>query len=96
MKQADYQERVRKLGHALQSGVAADHSLGSEDGSPKHLRVGVNMALVEGAAIAQLLIGKGLVSEDEWQAAHIIALEREVESYRRSLSERLGREVTLA
>lgn len=43
--------------HGMQSGVAYEHSNGSPDGSPKHLRVGINSAQVNNAALARLLIG---------------------------------------
>jgi hypothetical protein len=32
--------------HAVQSGVAFDQARGSDDGSPKHLRTGVNLCKV--------------------------------------------------
>ncbi len=53
------QDRYDAACHAMQSGVAADHQGGSDDGSPKHLRVGVNSALVSVAATGRLLIGQG-------------------------------------
>jgi hypothetical protein len=54
-------------GHAVQSGVAFLMSIGAaNDTTPKHLRVGVNSALVESGALAELLIGKGLITRTEY------------------------------
>ncbi len=68
--------------HAIQSGVKFEHEmLRSDDGSPKHLRVGVNLAQVSVAALAGLLIDRGLFTMDEYEAAMALAAEQEVERY---------------
>ncbi|QJY46674.1 hypothetical protein [Pseudonocardia broussonetiae] len=90
------QDRYTAAMHAMQSGVAADQSGGSEDGTPKHLRVGVNSALVSVAGIGRLLIDKGVITQDEYEAAVADAMENEVRLYERRLSERLGSTVTLS
>jgi hypothetical protein len=87
--------RIRDLQHAIQSGVAAEHQLGSNDGSPKHLRVGVNIGLLQIGALAQLLIDKGLIGKDEYASALIRNLEIEVATYERRLSETTGKRITL-
>jgi hypothetical protein len=87
--------------HAIQTGVAMDIELDamrSEDRSAtstKHLRVGVNMALVEQAAIAKLLIDKGLITQREFDDAITHAVNEEAKRYEQHISERLGRRVTL-
>lgn len=82
--------------HAMQSGVAMemeDPSIRST--SPKHLRVGVNSALVGDAALAQLLIAKGVFTLDEYLEALAVEAEAEAERFRQRLSAKLGVEVHL-
>ena len=67
--------------HGVQSGVAYEHSKGSPDGSPKHLRVGINSAHVNNAAIARLLIDKGVITLDEIEEANRLAMNEEVAQY---------------
>jgi hypothetical protein len=72
--------------HAMQTAVALDHERGSKDGTPKHLRVGVNSALCDLAALARLLIEKGVITWDEYQKAMTEEMEREVQRYRERLN----------
>jgi hypothetical protein len=74
--------RYTDAAHAMQTAVAIDHARGNPDGSPKHLRVGVNAAMVDHAALATLLMDKGLITLDEYEAALAAAMEREVARYR--------------
>jgi hypothetical protein len=87
---------VETLAHAMQSGVAQTLHLDPSSGTPKHLRVGVNMALVEVAALAGLLIEKGVFTREEYDAALIKGLRQEVNSYEESLSRAMGANVKLA
>lgn len=89
-------EEYRALSHAMQSGVAVDQARGSEDGSPKHLRVGVNVALVDGASLVKLLMDKGIFTEEEHLVAVVEGMRAEVHRYQRALSDRYGLHVTLA
>jgi hypothetical protein len=73
--------RYQAACHAMQSGVALEHSQGARDGEPKHLRVGVNSALVTDAAVTRLLIEKGVFTEQELAIALADEMEREVERY---------------
>lgn len=72
--------------HAMQTGVRVEQELGSEDGTPKHLRVGVNSALVGNSALASLLIAKGVITLDEYQRAQADEMRNEQKRY----EERLG------
>lgn len=92
------QERYVAAAHAMQSGVAARMALDGANGdtTPKHLRVGVNSAMVEHSALAQLLIAKGIFTSDEYVEALAEAMEREVSLYEHELTKRTGRKVTLA
>lgn len=88
-------ERYRAAMHAVQSGVKMDHANGGEDGSPKHLRVGVNSALVDSAALATLLIDKGVFTLDEYHKALADEAEAEKKRYEYLLSKKLGGNITL-
>lgn len=81
--------------HAMQSGVAAEMQHNPSPSNPKHLRVGVNSALVSSGALAQLLISKGVITETELYTALADAMEREVDSYEARLSSHHGVEIRL-
>ena len=53
----------------------------------KHLRVGVNSAMVDSAGLATLLIEKGIITGDEYEKALADAMEHERERYEALLSE---------
>lgn len=83
--------------HAMQSGVAMEMELrpGSAATSPKHLRVGVNTAMLEHSAVVRLLLDRGLFTLDQYEAALADAAEAEARRYERRLSDLLGKSVTL-
>lgn len=91
----DKKERYRGLMHAMQSGVAHAMELGSDEASPKHLRVGINAAMVNHGALASLLIEKGLITEAEYWDTLIEYAENEVANYETALSKLMGTEVSL-
>ncbi len=72
-----YQEAA----HAMQSGVATVMNTDPSETSPKHLRVGVNSAMCDTAALARLLVAKDIFTLDEWEKAITEEMEREVERY---------------
>jgi hypothetical protein len=78
-------ERYMRAAHAMQSGVAAKMTVAPSDTTPKHLRVGVNSAMVEHAGLAKLLVDKGVITEAEYFEAIISAMEDEVVLYEREL-----------
>ena len=90
----DYKAKV----HAMQSGVAMKMNYDPSDTSPKHLRVGVNSALCDQAALARLLIDKGIITEAEYEAAITAEMGREVERYETWLQTHTGAnaKITLA
>lgn len=78
--------RYAEAAHAMQTAVAIDHQRsGERDATPKHLRVGVNSAMVNHDAVATLLLEKGIITPDEYEAALAAAMEREVARYRDEL-----------
>lgn len=82
----DDNRRYHEAAHAMQTAVKIDQERGSQDGSPKHLRVGINSAMVNHDAIATLLIDKGIITEEEYVAALAAAMEREVARYRERIN----------
>jgi hypothetical protein len=99
MSQAD-KERYERAIHAMQSGVAFEmaQSGGPDPGdtAEKHLRVGVNSALCDSAALARLLVEKGVITQDELERAVADEMEREVDRYRARIREATGADVHLA
>lgn len=92
-------ERYIAAAHAMQSGVKADIETDARTQGctrPKDIRVGINSALVDSAALAELLINKGIITLEEYQDVLAVAMEREAKRYEELLSTRLGTKVTLA
>jgi len=80
--------KLEALPHRVQSAIAFFEGqrdmLGTRyaELEPKHLRVGVNSALVEASAMAALLFRKGVFTAEEYYDALIEGWEREVDDYR--------------
>lgn len=88
--------RYRVAAHAMQTGVAFANPEGTGDQTPKHLRVGVNSAMVEHSALAHLLMRKGVITEEEYYTALADGMEQEAERYRSELQARHpGTKITL-
>lgn len=83
-------QKYLSLCHAMQSGVAAKLNRDNSDTTPKHLRVGVNSAMVDSAALATLLMKKGIITEDEYFDALIERMQAEVKAYEDWLNESFG------
>ena len=80
-------KRYEAAVHAMQSGVAYMLTRGPNgECSPKHLRVGVNSAMCDQAALVRLLIAKGLFTQEEYVAEVTAEMEREVERYSRRIN----------
>lgn len=66
----------------MQTGVKYEMETGRDSATtPKHLRVGVNSAMVAQAGLVKLLIDKGLITEDEYFESQADAMEEEVKRY---------------
>lgn len=91
------QQRMLKLQRRMQAGVAQEMNVPGRQSAtePKHLRVGVNTALIEGSAVAKILIEKGVFTELEYFTAIGDLLQREVDDYERRLSQHYGTKITL-
>ena len=89
-RMAAAQDRYNRAAHAMQSGVRWEHAEGSTDGNPKHLRVGVNSAHIATAALAGLLINRGLFTLEEYIEAQADEMEAEVKRYEDRINAKLG------
>lgn len=84
--------------HAMQTGVNFTMQSDPEEAkqvTPKHLRVGVNVALVNHTALVTLLINKGIITEVEYYESIASKMEQEVARYKRRLEEMTGKKVDL-
>lgn len=67
--------------HAIQTGVQYEIETGLRAHDPKLLRTGINMAMCDHAALARLLIQKGVITHEEYVEAITAEANREVERY---------------
>lgn len=81
--------------HAMQTGVAVMMSRGSKETDPKHLRVGVNSAMVDTAAIVNLLVRKGIFTLDEFKEELTDQMNLEADRYETTINESLGASMTI-
>lgn len=88
-------ERYMKAMHAMQTGIMYLLELDPTPAEPKHVRVGINSAKCDQAAIAKLLMAKGIITEDEYAKAIADEAEHEVKRYELELSQIYGRNITL-
>lgn len=101
IKIAQLKERYEALLHAVQSGVKWEHEAQRESGipedtrasGPKHLRTGVNSALIQNSSLVMLLMRKGLISEREYWETQVEFFEDEVERYNQRATQTLGTQV---
>ena len=84
------QARYHAALHAMQSGVAMKMNYDAADTGPKHLRVGVNSAMAEHAALVTLLVSKHVISWEEYYTSLADAMEYEKAHYEAELRERFG------
>lgn len=83
--------QLHQLAHRVQSGVAFLQGQSEikgeryESTEPKHLRVGVNSALVEASAMSALLFRKGLITSEEYFDTLIEFWGYEVDSYQQEV-----------
>jgi len=80
------QRRYMAAAHAVQSGVAMElndnpPSNSASPASPKMLRVGINMAMIEHGALVRMLIAKGIFTEAEYFAELTSGVEDEQRQY---------------
>ncbi len=90
---ADFLKRlVARYGmalHAVQTGVAMHVVKNHPSIEPKHLRVGVNSALIDSATLAELLIERGIFTREEYLTKLCLKAEEEVSRYEKELGVKL-------
>lgn len=84
------EERYLNALHAMQSGVAYKMEFDPADTQPKHLRVGINSALVNSSALVNLLIKKGIITHEEYFKELADLMEEEVKNYEKTLGQKLA------
>ncbi len=89
MSQED-RDRYKLAMHAMQSGVAMKMNYDPSETTPKHLRVGINGAMLEHSALATCLMDKGIFTSDEYEKALADFAEREAKMYQDWLNNHLG------
>lgn len=88
--------QIESLQHRVQSGIATLEASAFinrrrfQELEPKHLRVGVNSALINASALATLLIRKGVITAEEYFDTLIEFWEYEVTSYQNMLTNHVG------
>lgn len=94
---AEQAQKLQHLAHRVQSAIAFFEGRQQMFGTryaeiePKHLRVGVNSALIDSAALARLLFRKGIFTAEEYYDALIETWEQEVDDYRSRVKQVDGR-----
>lgn len=76
-------QKYLQLAHAMQSAVSFLLNYPGEAdglGSAKHLRVGVNAAMSDHGGLVELLVSKGVISDEEYLAAITKSMQREVDA----------------
>ncbi len=94
-KKQEARDRWHRAAHAMQTGVMMEMHQRPAPTEPKHLRVGINIALADHGSLVRLLISKGVLTELEYLDALAAGMEIEVANYEARLSEDLGTKVTL-
>lgn len=90
-----WQARYLAAAHGMQTGVAYELEKDPSSGTPKHLRVGVNSAMVEHAALIHLLVDKKIIGALEYRRAIAEGMENERDVYQDRLSQQFGANITL-
>jgi hypothetical protein len=99
-KRDELQQRYLAAAHAVQAGVAMEMnddppSRSGSPVSPKMLRTGVNLAMIEHGALVRTLIAKGLFTEEEYFEELVKGVEDEQRRYEERLSVRFGGKIKL-
>ena len=96
--QGELERELLNRQQRCQSGVAFSYEARlSGEGMPpdiakalKHLRVGVDAAMVEHAGLVKLLVDKGIITTHEYFAAEVWAFDKELERLTKEVSKRYG------
>src|SRR5690606_4729269 len=90
------QHRIEDAQHRIEAGAGMEMALSMQNAStPKHLRTGVDSALVFNGALIALLIEKGVFTQEEYYTVAAGMMEEEVRRYETRISAHLGRPAKL-
>ena len=81
--------------HRMQTGVAFRMQRDSKETDPKHLRVGINSAMSDIAALSRLLIEKGIITKAEYARAVRDQMKLEADAYQEYASRESGGKIIL-
>lgn len=88
-------EQYKAAAHGMQTGVMYELEKDPSCGTPKHLRTGLNSAMVETSALADLLMSKGIFTKEEYLASLASGMEYERKRYENMLSVQYGINIKL-
>lgn len=84
--QAEYERHC----HAMQTGVDAMMHHDPSETDTKHLRVGVNSAMVSHGALVDLLVEKGLITGEEYFEKLVSKMAEEAAAYKEKVCRSIG------
>lgn len=90
-------QRYENAMHAIMTGVGYVQTFDPNERDVKHLRTGINSALISNGALTRLLIDRGIFTEEEWYKTLADVAEHDVKTYQEMLKRHYGgeTEVTL-
>jgi hypothetical protein len=80
-KALEAMRQYQKKAHAIQSAIQFEISTGGEasaGASPKHLRTGLNLVMCDLGSLLDLLVKKGIITDDEVIQATLDGLDGEI------------------
>ena len=90
------QMKYARLMHAMQTGIAVLMNYNPKETEPKHLRVGVNSALLDSSAVVKLLVSKGIITELEYFRELVALVQADLDSYQEQIQKITGTKIVLA
>ena len=94
-EEIELNERYLAAMHAVQSGIKMKMERGWDGASPKHLRVGVDSAMVNDWAVAEFLIRKGIMTKLEYLELLVEGAENEKRALELDLTSSIGVRIKL-
>lgn len=77
MSSKDLVKKYEEHAHAMQTAIAYNPDKRAQE--PKHLRVGIDLRKAEHAGLVNLLIAKGVFTQEEYLEAIVVSTEVEAE-----------------
>lgn len=87
-------QRYMDLAHSVQSAVGWLLERDAKSGTPKHLRTGLDVTKCEQAALVNLLVDRGIITEEEYVRGINEMLEKEVQRHEAEAERHFGLKVT--